>query len=247
MPVPVPVLPVPLPVLPPDPVPLDPLPLDPLPPEPVPLPLPTGAAPPVADETGMVVVVVGVVGVVVVVGVVGVGVVVVAPGAGALVALAGGVGVLVATTVNVAVGADVPLCGAWALTAKALADDAGAPPLETCDAPLAWLPVPEPTGAGDPAAAAPDGPWVVPAGAPPDGGTFGPAECAERMDWPAGPAPIVSPATTESAAAAAAADAMNGLWTKYGFAAATSDTAGAGDFGTGCPNARDVKTSSKVA
>jgi hypothetical protein len=85
-------------------------------------------------------------------------------------------------------------------------------------------------------------------GVVPEPGTFGPAECAERMDWPAGPAPIVKPPTTDKAAAAAAADAMKGLWTKCGFTAAAADTtAGAVTLGSGCPNERDVKTSSKVA
>jgi hypothetical protein len=46
----------------------------------------------------------------------------------------------------------------------------------------------------------------------------------------------------------AAADAMKGLWTKCGLAAPiTSAAAGADVSGSGCPKARDVKTSSKVA
>jgi hypothetical protein len=42
---------------------------------------------------------------------------------------------------------------------------------------------------------------------------------------------------------------MKGLWTKCGFAAPTtsSSTAAADASGSGCPNERDVKTSSRVA
>ena len=41
-----------------------------------------------------------------------------------------------------------------------------------------------------------------------------PDDCAERMDWPIGPLPMTVPPTIDSAAAATAADAMNGLRAK---------------------------------
>jgi hypothetical protein len=60
---------------------------------------------------------------------------------------------------------------------------------------------------------------------------------------------MLSPATTDSAAAAAAPDATRRLRTKKSFDAKTGSGATTlrGALGSGCPKARDVKTSSKVA
>jgi hypothetical protein len=60
---------------------------------------------------------------------------------------------------------------------------------------------------------------------------------------------MLSPATTESAAAATAPDAMKRFLTKYSFDAAIccGMAARRGALGSGCPNDRDVNTSSKVA
>jgi hypothetical protein len=64
-----------------------------------------------------------------------------------------------------------------------------------------------------------------------------------------GPAPILNPATIDSAAAAKAPEAISRLRPKYNF-----DTVivfgwamRGGVSGRGCPKVRDVKTSSKVA
>ncbi len=64
-----------------------------------------------------------------------------------------------------------------------------------------------------------------------------------------GPGPIVTPATTDNAAAAAAPDAMRRLRTKnaLGDARTAGATARAEGAGRGRPNVRDAKTSSKVA
>jgi hypothetical protein len=90
------------------------------------------------------------------------------------------------------------------------------------------------------------GPGTV-VGVLPESGTTGPR--AESTCWAIGPAPMLSPATTESAAAATAPDAINRLRTKYSFDAAIccGTPARRGALGSGCPNERDVKTSSKVA
>ena len=71
---------------------------------------------------------------------------------------------------------------------------------------------------------------------------------AERTLWAIGPAPMLRPATTDSAAATTAPDATRRLRTKKSFDAVIGSGATAlrGVLGTGCPNERDVKTSSKV-
>jgi hypothetical protein len=223
-------------------------------PVPVPLPVellppPTGAAPPDADVTGMVVVVdaVGVV-VVVVVGAAG-AVVVVVVGAVAPVPPAVGVAEPVPATVSTAVGAEPPLCGDGFAATMALAGGSDAWPAETCDVPVSWLPVPTSPELADPAAAFPPGPAsvvVVVVVAP---GTTTPLERAESTDCATGPAPKLTPATIDNAAAATAPDAMTRLRPKYSLEAViAAGRAGPGDsFGRGCPNERDVNTSSKVA
>ena len=80
--------------------------------------------------------------------------------------------------------------------------------------------------------------------------TTGPLEWAESTDRATGPAPKLTPATTDKAAAAAAPDAMKRLRPKESLDAANAaegmvGLGGAG--GSGCPNERDVNTSSKVA
>ena len=64
-----------------------------------------------------------------------------------------------------------------------------------------------------------------------------------------GPAPKLTPATTDKAAAAAAPDAMKRLRPKYNLDAVIGPgrTGLGGGSGSGCPNERDVNTSSKVA
>jgi hypothetical protein len=87
-------------------------------------------------------------------------------------------------------------------------------------------------------------------GVDPNPGTTGPLEWAESTDCATGPAPKLTPATTDKAAAAAAPDAMKRLRPKYSFDAAMdagTTGLGDGDSGRGCPNERDVNTSSKVA
>jgi hypothetical protein len=98
-----------------------------------------------------------------------------------------------------------------------------------------------PPGAAGAAAAGPAVVVVVP-----KSGTPGPAERAEITGGTNRPEPMVRPATIDSAAAATAPDAMKRLRAKYGLGAAT--IAGMTESsGSGCPNVRDVKTSSKVA
>src|SRR6202012_3508953 len=64
-----------------------------------------------------------------------------------------------------------------------------------------------------------------------------------------GPAPMLTPPTTDSAAAAVAQAATRRFRTKYnrGAGATGGTTAEDGVCGSGCPNDRDVKTSSNVA
>lgn len=50
-----------------------------------------------------------------------------------------------------------------------------------------------------------------------EGGPTGPVELAENTDWAMGPAPILSPATTDSAAAMLAPAATRRFRTKYNF------------------------------
>ena len=73
--------------------------------------------------------------------------------------------------------------------------------------------------------------------------------CAESTLWAMGPAPMLRPATTDRAAAAAAPEATSRFRTKNSLGATIGGgaTAFGGSFGSGCPNERDVKTSSKVA
>ena len=218
--------------------------LEPVPPLPVLLvpPPPTGAAPPEADETGMVVVVE--VGIVVVV--VGVDVVVVVVGVGVPPVVTGEP---VATTLKVALGADPPPRGDEMLTTTASAED--------CRIPAgAWfVPLDGAFAATAPRLAEPVGTTAPPpgtvVGVVPGFGTAGPR--ADRICWPIGPSPMLTPATIDSAAATTAPDAMRRLRTKYSFEAAvggggwTTSRVTSGAAGSGCPNVRDVKTSSKVA
>ena len=86
-------------------------------------------------------------------------------------------------------------------------------------------------------------------GVVPKSGADGLPECAESRDWPTGPAPILNPATIDSAAAATAPDAMKRLRPKknLGPVTASGATGRGGMSGIGCPNEREPKTSSKVA
>jgi hypothetical protein len=72
---------------------------------------------------------------------------------------------------------------------------------------------------------------------------------AESTLWAIGPAPMLRPATTDSAAAAAAPDATRRLRTKNSFGSLIGSVMGTrrGASGIGCPKDRDVKTSSKLA
>lgn len=236
--VPVPVVPVPpvFPVLPLPVVPDEPEPLPPVPPVPVLLlPLPTGAAPPDADETGMVVVVVdgGDVVVVVLIGVVVVVVVVpLPPDAGAEDP--------VPITVSVAVGV---ITWGDALATMALRGADEAPSGATGPAPPDWLTVAMGAVLVGPVGTSALGTVVVVLVFEATG------PCAESTLWAMGPAPMLRPATTDSAAAAAAPEATSRFRTKNSLGATIDSgaTAVGGSFGSGCPNERDVKTSSKVA
>jgi hypothetical protein len=112
------------------------------------------------------------------------------------------------------------------------------------------LPLPAVLAPTDPAGvppAAPGTPVVV--GVVPKSGAAGVPECAESRDWPTGPAPMLNPATIDKAAAATAPDAMKRLRPKKNLDAVTVSgrTGRGGVSGIGCPNERDLKTSSKVA
>jgi hypothetical protein len=213
------------------------------------LPPPTGAAPPEADVTGIeVVVVVGGMVVVVVGGAVVVVVVVVVGVEGVVVLVPPAVGVEepVPTTVRVAVGAEPPRGGDTVLPAAASCN-VGAPPGDTCEAPLGGVPLVP--ALADPAVPPPATPGVVVLGGVPDGALGGPEDLAEISGCRVGPEPRLNPATIDKPAAATAAAAMNRLRTKYSFDAVTASgtTTGAGASGSACPNERDLKTSSKVA
>lgn len=85
-------------------------------------------------------------------------------------------------------------------------------------------------------------------GVVPKSGKIGPAEWAESSDGAIGPEPMLNPATTERAAAATAPAATRGLRAKYSLGATAVDTmAREGASGSGCPNEREVNTSSKLA
>ena len=101
----------------------------------------------------------------------------------------------------------------------------------------------------DPTGVPPEGPGTPVVGVVPKSGAAGVPECAESKDWPTGPAPILNPATTDSAAAATAPDAMKRFRPKKNrdAAAASGNTGSGGVSGMGCPNERELKTSSKVA
>jgi hypothetical protein len=149
----------------------------------------------------------------------------------------------VPTTVRMAVGAEPPLCGdeVPAVAAEDGAFSAGdwAAPLDGASA--ATVPVlAEPVGTTAPTLGT-----VV--GVLPEFEVAGP--CAERICCATGPAPMLTPAMIDSAAATTAPDAMRRLRTKYSFGAAIGGgtTTSGGASGSGCPNVRDVKTSSKVA
>ena len=85
-------------------------------------------------------------------------------------------------------------------------------------------------------------------GVVPKSGKKGPAEWAENSGGANGPEPMLNPATTDRAAAATAPAAMKRLRPNSLGAAIDADArARAGTSGRGCPNERDVKTSSKLA
>lgn len=230
---------VPLPVFPVVPEPPE-LPLVPLLPVEVVPPPPTGAAPPEAEDTGIVVVVVdgGVVVVVVLVGVVVVVVVDVA------VPVAGGVVGPVPATVRMAVGAALACCGDGVLATMVLPAAEERLPTDAGPVPPDWLTVPMGAVLVGPAGWAALGPVVVVLL-----GSEATGPLAESTLWAIGPAPMLRPATTDSAAAATAPDATRRLRTKKSFDAVTGSgaTARRGPLGSGCPKVRDVKTSSKVA
>jgi hypothetical protein len=242
--VPVPVLPVvpvlPLPVFPVVPV-LPELPLVPLLPVVVVPPPPTGAAPPEADDTGMVVVVVDGGVVVAVLG----GVVVVVVDVAVPVAPATGVVGSVPTTVRTAVGvAFVAGRGDDELATMALPWAEEVLPANTGAVPPDWLTVPMGAVLVGPAGRLALGTVVVVLLGCEETGPL-----AESTLWAIGPAPILRPATTDSAAATTAPDATRRLRTKKSFDAVigSGTTARRGALGRGCPKERDVKTSSKVA
>jgi hypothetical protein len=193
----------------------------------------------------VVVVVVGVVGVVVVPVVV---VVVVVVAVDEPAPPAAGTEGPVPTTVRVAVGVEPPLCVGVPAT-RALAEGVGTFPPETCDAPVDWLPVPAVLALADPAGVLPAGLGTPVVGVVPKSGAAGLPECAESRDWPTGPAPMLNPATIDNAAAATAPDAMKRFRPKKNLDAVTASgkTGRAAISGSGCPNERDLKTSSKVA
>ena len=185
----------------------------------------------------MVVVVVdgGAVVVVVLIGVVVVVVVVVVP-----LPLDAGVEDPVPTTVRVAVGV-ISWGGALATMALVGADEA--PSGATGPAPPDWLTVAMGAVLVGPAGAAALGTVVVVLVFEATG------PCADSTLWAMGPAPMLRPATTDRPAAAKAPRATGRFRTKNSLGATTGSgaTAVGGSFGSGCPNERDVKTSSKVA
>jgi hypothetical protein len=111
------------------------------------------------------------------------------------------------------------------------------------------LPVPAALAPAEPTAVPPAGVGTPVVGVVPKTGAAGFPDCAERSDWPTGPAPMLNPAAIDNAAAATAPDAMKRLRPKTNLDAGTPSgkTARAGTSGIGCPNERDLKTSSKVA
>ena len=111
------------------------------------------------------------------------------------------------------------------------------------------MPLPAVLVPADPAGVPSAGPGTPVVGVVPKSGEDGVPECAERRDWPTGPAPILNPATIDNAAAATAPDAMKRLRPKKNLDAMTASgkTGRGGVSGIGCPNERDLKTSSKVA
>jgi hypothetical protein len=121
----------------------------------------------------VVVVVVGVVGVV---GVVVVVVVVVVVAVDAPVPPAVGVVEPVPATARTAVGVEPPLWGNGVAATMALADGSDACPVETCDVPVSWFPVPASPELVDPAAAGAPGPEGVVVGVVPAPGTTTPLE-----------------------------------------------------------------------
>jgi hypothetical protein len=246
---PLPLLPV-VPVLPILPLPVSPVPVFPVVPVPPELPLvpllpvevvpppPTGAAPPAADDTGIVVVVVDG-GVVVVVVLVGVVVVVV----DAAEPVAGGVAGTVPATARMAVGTALARCGDGVLTTMALPCAGEVVPADAGSVPPDWLTVPM-----GPVLVGPAG-WLAPGTVVVVLGCEETGPLAESTLWAIGPAPILRPATTESAAAATAPDATRRLRTKKSFDAMIGSGAATrrGALGSGWPKERDVKTSSRLA
>jgi hypothetical protein len=111
------------------------------------------------------------------------------------------------------------------------------------------LPVPDVPPLVDPTGVPLAGLGTPVVGVFPKSGATGLPECAESRDWPTGPAPILNPATIDSAAAATAPDAMKRFRPKKNLeaVAASGHTGRGGISGIGCPNERDLKTSSKVA
>jgi hypothetical protein len=110
------------------------------------------------------------------------------------------------------------------------------------------LPVPAGPALAVAAGALPVGLGTPFAGVVPKSGAGGLPECAESRDWPTGPL-MLNPAAIDSAAAATAPDAMKRLRPKKSLDAVTASgkTGRGGVSGIGCPNERDLKTSSKVA
>ena len=161
----------------------------------------------------------GVVGV----GVVGVGVV----GVGVVGAVPPAVGTEepVPTAVRVAVGVEPPPCGDELLATRAFTGDTGVPPLETWAVPLGWLPTPELLGPEVSVGAPPAELGGVVVGVVPKSGRTGRAELAESTGGAIGPEPMLTPATTDRAAAAKAPDAMKRFRTKYSVGAATAAAA----------------------
>ena len=149
-------------------------------------------------------------------------------------------------TARIAVGVVPPPCGGELLATNPVAAEDGPLATGASTGLGGWVPVPTVTALPAFVGASAAGPAAV-VGVVPESDSTGPR--AESTCCAIGPDPILSPATTESAAAATAPDAMKRFRTKYSFDAliCCGTPARRGALGSGCPNDRDVKTSSKVA